>query len=72
MPFDALEVTADLGIAGARRLHPDWFSRTVITSSDAHFLRDVGRGATLFYLNGPTVAELGLAFQQRDGRHGEA
>lgn len=68
MPFDALEVTGDLGISGARRHHPDWFSRAVITSSDAHFLRDVGKGATLFHLNTPEVEELRRAFQGREGR----
>jgi hypothetical protein len=39
-----------------------------ITSSDAHFLQDIGRAATVFRLAAPTISEIGLALRGANGR----
>lgn len=39
-----------------------------VASSDAHQLEQIGESYTDFWLSEPTVAELRLALQQRDGR----
>jgi len=44
--FDALEISAATGIKEARRLYPELSGHAFIKSSDAHSLRDIGRGFT--------------------------
>lgn len=68
LAFDALEVTFRMGIQKARLQYPDLADYAVLTSSDAHFLTDIGRGVTRIMMAAPTTAELRLAFQRRDGR----
>ena len=66
--YDALEISGRKGFAQARRDYPDLDRRPFITSSDAHFLRDIGSAVTKFYLKEPTFEELHLAFQNMNGR----
>ena len=40
----------------------------VVTSSDAHFLHDVGRICTPFFLESPNLKEIRMALQGKDGR----
>ncbi|MDO9586268.1 MAG: PHP-associated domain-containing protein, partial [Syntrophales bacterium] len=68
MHFDALEVSCTMGIERARSRYPDLASYPMIASSDAHFIRDIGRGSTRIRLSEGTVAELKMAFQRREGR----
>ncbi len=72
MPFDALEVTSAIGIRGARRQYPELSSFAFIESSDAHFIRDIGRAFTAMILAEANIHELKLAFENRDGRCIEA
>lgn len=41
---------------------------TFITSSDAHYLNDVGRSATCFYIKEATLSEIRLALADKGGR----
>ncbi|MEW6672245.1 MAG: PHP domain-containing protein [Thermodesulfobacteriota bacterium] len=68
MRFDALEVSHAMGIGRARRQYPELASFAMITSSDAHAIRDVGRACTTMVLKEGNVRELRLAFQNREGR----
>ncbi len=43
--------------------------RTVVQSSDAHHLDDVGKVGTNFWLEAPTLHELRLALAGREGRY---
>ncbi|MCX7634444.1 MAG: PHP domain-containing protein [Syntrophales bacterium] len=69
MPFDALEVTPRMGSRRFRSLYPELSRFPIIESSDAHFLRDIGRGATTAYLEAATFAELRKALQSWEGRY---
>jgi len=40
----------------------------VVTSSDAHFLKDIGRRVSVFFMEAATVEELGLALLGESGR----
>lgn len=40
----------------------------VIMCSDAHFLKDIGKASTSFYMEAPNLKELGLALAGEDGR----
>jgi len=67
-PFDALEVSPAVGIAGGRKRYPEFEAYPLIQSSDAHFLKDIGRSFTSIAMKSPTVSELKMAFAGSEGR----
>ena len=69
IPLDALEVTHQTGIQGARIKYPELARFPLIESSDAHFIKDIGQGTTTMFLEGGTISELRMAFERRDGRY---
>ena len=66
--FDALEISALTGIKKARGLYPELSGYTFITSSDAHYISDIGRSPTGFSLEAPSFAEIRLALKREAGR----
>jgi len=71
MPFDALEVTAGLGIAEARARYPELSSFSMITSSDAHVPADIGKGVSILHMESASFRELRKALHGEDGRRVE-
>lgn len=66
MPLDAVELSSrckDDEIAGYRN-----YGYEFVRSSDAHFLSDIGKIATSFFLREPAVSELSMAFRGVEGR----
>jgi PHP family Zn ribbon phosphoesterase len=68
-PFDALEISAAIDIRSARRQYPDLSTYAFVKSSDAHFIRDIGRGFSTMIMEAGNVHELKMAFEKRDGRY---
>ncbi len=68
LALDGVEVSYRVPLAQARERIPAIGAFPCITSSDAHFLKDIGRAATLVRMAAPTVAEIGLALRGEDGR----
>lgn len=68
IPFDALEISRNTGLAGARRNYPGLAGYPFLTSSDAHRCEDIGKGFTELFLKGPSVPELKMAFSGQGGR----
>jgi len=66
--FDALEISRALGTAEARKRYPELSHYPFITSSDAHFLADIGAAPIVMRLKEGTFDELRMAIQQREGR----
>jgi PHP family Zn ribbon phosphoesterase len=66
--FDALEISAALGIAGGRHRFPELSHYSLITSSDAHCLNDVGSSCTRMHLESPCFDEIKLALGRLGGR----
>jgi len=66
--FDGLEISARTGIKKARLLYPELASHVFITSSDAHFVSDIGKSPTNFLLESPSFNEIGMALRNIDGR----
>ena len=66
--FDALEVTPLTGIEKAKVKYPELSNYSFITSSDAHFLKDIGKARTKIMLQEISVAELKMAFAGQNGR----
>lgn len=67
VPFDALEISA----AGVERGRAAAFAShglPLVSSSDCHFLEDLGTGCTLLDVEAPGFAELAKALGRREGR----
>ena len=67
VPFDALEISA----AGVRRSRHEEFlgmGFALLTSSDSHFLSDIGSSFTLIDAREPTFGELASALKGVEGR----
>ena len=67
--FDALEITPLTGFQKARERYRELNNYSFIISSDAHFLKDVGKTMSKIMLAEPTMAELKMAFERQNGRH---
>ena len=67
--FDALEITSLTGFQQARIKYPELNNYSFIISSDAHYLKDIGKAMTKIMLAEPTLAELKMAFSRQNGRH---
>jgi 3',5'-nucleoside bisphosphate phosphatase len=66
--FDALEISRLTGIAQGRIQYGDLMQYSFLTSSDAHFIKDIGTSTTQILLEKPTFAELKMALQKKNGR----
>ena len=69
VPFDALEISARLTLAEARSRFPELAGYTFITSSDAHFIEDLGKTRTRMNLMEPSLNEIRLALEKKEGRY---
>ncbi len=69
--LDALEISANTNLADAKKRFPDCENYPVITGSDAHTPKDIGKRFTCFTLEDGTVAEIKKALAGRDGRKAE-
>lgn len=67
--FDALEITPATGIRQARIKYGDLDKYSFVTSSDAHFLNDIGTAVTRVVLQEASIAELKMAFRRQKGRY---
>jgi PHP family Zn ribbon phosphoesterase len=67
--FCAVEVSRRTHADEAKIRYPDLAGMSVITSSDAHMLCDIGICRTIFCLEHRSVAEIRLACEVRDGRY---
>jgi len=68
LALDALEVSPAMGLEEARRRFTGLASFPLITSSDAHYLEDIGRSATTFVMGAASVQEMKLALRGKEGR----
>lgn len=64
--LDALELSAS-AIAGRKKLYQE-YDLPFVTSSDAHYLDDIGRSCTSFFMKKVSVEEIRKALQGKDGR----
>jgi PHP family Zn ribbon phosphoesterase len=68
VPFDALEISWRLGVRGGREKYPELKSYPFVTSSDAHFIDDIGKACTPMLLEAPTLSEIRMALRGEEGR----
>ncbi len=66
--LDALELSANITLEKAMEKYPSIKNFTLVSASDAHFLQDIGKRTTAFYLAEPTVCEIKQALRKENGR----
>jgi PHP family Zn ribbon phosphoesterase len=69
--FDALEISLNTTPEQARQDYPSVGAKTIIQSSDAHWLSAVGQCRTIFHLEHRNVSELKMACRGECGRRVE-
>lgn len=68
LKLDAVELSSHISYEQAIVHFPDITRFSVITSSDAHYLTDIGKNAMQLWLTEPTFAEIKKAVKKEDGR----
>ncbi|MEN8265048.1 MAG: PHP domain-containing protein [Nitrospirota bacterium] len=68
LAFDALEMSPNITRNQAEESFGSYHSFTWISSSDAHYINDIGKRTTSFFMNEPTIEEMALAIKKMDGR----
>ena len=66
--FNALEISKRVGIRQGRERYAELARYAFLTSSDAHYLRDIGTSTTPFLLEEPTFEEIKMAVSGQNGR----
>jgi predicted metal-dependent phosphoesterase TrpH len=69
LELDALEISSHTSRSRARERCPGIEKFPLITSSDAHYLQDIGKALSCFLLGAPRVDDIRKAFKKQDGRH---
>jgi len=68
LALDGVEVSRHVKLADAHQTVAGIEKFACITTSDAHFLADIGRVWTTFQMAAPTIAEIRKSLQQQGGR----
>jgi PHP family Zn ribbon phosphoesterase len=69
IPFDALEISANLSIEEARRQFSGLEQYPFITSSDAHYMKDLFGAVTKMFLEEASFSEIHMALRKEEGRY---
>ncbi len=64
--FDAVEVSSNCPLEKVEEYKN--YDLPIVTSSDAHFITDIGKSFTTFYINAPSFSEIKMALSNTDGR----
>jgi len=68
LKVDALEVSKRTSVSGFRTQHPELHKLKIISSSDAHYLDDIGSCCTLFEMEKITFQEIRMTIAGINGR----
>jgi len=68
LELDALEISSSITMAEAIERFPEIKKYALISSSDAHYLEDIGKVTTQFMIEKPTLEELRKSFKDFGGR----
>jgi predicted metal-dependent phosphoesterase TrpH len=66
--LDALEISPHMDLKEARETFPEYSNYIFITSSDAHFIEDIGKSFTTFLIEKADFNEIRLALLGEQGR----
>ena len=68
LDLDGLEVSYHISIEEAVKTIAGIGDFSCVTASDAHYLNDIGKACTVFEMAAPTLEEIRLALEKKDGR----
>jgi hypothetical protein len=68
LELDGVEVSYRVPLDRARETLPAIGALPCITSSDAHYLKDIGRAYSMLHMAAPTLHEVSLALKGEQGR----
>jgi PHP family Zn ribbon phosphoesterase len=68
LALDGVEVSRHVKLADAHKIVAGIEKFSCITTSDAHFLEDIGKVWTIFQMAAPTIAEIRKSLLQQGGR----
>ncbi len=68
LPLDALEISPRISVPEVKSRFPQCNDYPLITSSDAHYLDDIGKSSTTFLMEEVSVREIKLALMSEKGR----
>ncbi len=68
LPLDGVEISRRMHLQQARETILGIEGLSCVTSSDAHYLHDIGTAYTLFEMEEPTLGEIALALKNENGR----
>ena len=66
--LDALEISKRTGLEKGRLQYPELKHYPFLTSSDAHFIKDIGSSITTIMMASPNFDELKMALERQNGR----
>lgn len=70
--LDALELSPNYNgktvCAAGRQIDPELYGFSLVTFSDAHFLKDIGKSFTIFLIEEASIGEIKKALSGEDGR----
>ena len=66
--LDALEISSNINLETAIKKFPEIEGFPVVTSSDAHYLHDIGKAYTTFMIEKPAFDEIKMALEKKGGR----
>jgi PHP family Zn ribbon phosphoesterase len=66
--FDALEISPKTDREKAENEYKEYTHFSLVSCSDAHYLKDIGKRSAIFHMKEPTLPEIGLALKNIDGR----
>jgi len=69
--LDALEFSPNITIEQAKKRFTEYSHFPWVTSSDAHYLKDLGKRTTSFFLKEPSLSEITSALKNIGGRRAE-
>ncbi len=68
LKLDALEISPGINRETAEDLFKNYRDLPWVSSSDAHYLEDIGKRTTTFFIKDPSIAEISYAMKNIDGR----
>ena len=71
LKFNALEMSSHITKSDADRLFSQYSSFPWISSSDAHYLNDIGKRSTSFFMAEPSLSDIVMALNSLNGRRME-
>lgn len=66
--FDALEISANIELEYEKKIYSEYSRFPILRNSDAHFIEEIGKITSKFFIEQPSFKEIRKALNNEDGR----